>query len=108
MDTLPAETPWWIVIAFGAVSALCAFLAAQVWPFMRQRWEQDDAQEVAERAEERAWRHGIEERRVKAQEQTAQAIEQISRTLTAMDFRIAQIERRTGLEMPGREAERGK
>lgn len=94
------DMPWWAGVIWAGLAALSAFFAAQVWPVWRQRLELDGKRQLMEDEEERQFRHAIEERRAKAQELTAQAIEQISKTLTAMDFRLAALERQRGISLP--------
>jgi hypothetical protein len=92
------DIPWWVtLLIIPAAVALWAFLEKQVWPYLTKSWTHEDTAEETAAKEERQWRRDLEERRVKAQETTAQAMEQIGKTLAVMQFQIAQIERHIGL-----------
>lgn len=96
MDT--TEIPWWVAaLIVPAAVAVWSFLEKQVWPAIARQWQNSDAHEARAEDEERKWRHDLEERRVVAQEVTAQALDGINRTLAVMQFQIAAIERHLGL-----------
>lgn len=94
---LPADTPSWLVILVGALSALAAWFAAQVWPVVRKKMEATTEAELQEAADERKWRREMDERHIKAQEVTASALEGIRGTLSVMQFQISDIREHVGM-----------
>ena len=84
-------TPEWITLI---LLPFAAFLGAKVWPLLEKKANSA----MAEDEDERKFRHEMEERRVKAQEQIALAIERIDKMLSVMQFQIAAIERHVGID----------
>lgn len=91
----PGEIPWYVA---ALVVPFAAWFGAAVWPVIVKRWQGHDMIEAKRVEEERAWQRGLEERRVRADEQTAQALETIGKTQIVIDLRLQLIERHLGLE----------
>lgn len=105
------ELPWYAALGWSILAAIAGFLVSQAWPLWRdiikaeaearQKEREAEREELrAERAAERERLRESEEARLHAWETIAQALEQISKTLTAMDFRLAAIERQRGISLP--------
>lgn len=101
---MPIEVPWWFAAGLVPVSV---WFSLRVWPWLTKRWDTDatarrrDTEAAERRQEDR------DERRVRAQEQTAQTLEQIGRVLSVMQMQIAMIERHVGMT-PREKVERRK
>lgn len=89
-QTPTLDIPWWVQVILlpGA-----GWLAAQVFPILRDRAQQT----IQDEQEERKHRLALDERGVKAQENMAAAVDQIGRTLAVMQFQISTIERHLGM-----------
>jgi hypothetical protein len=90
----PTTIPWWVP---AILTPLGIWFGAQAWPAIVKAWERRDTSESAEEAEERAWKRQLDERHVKAQEITAQALEGIRGTLSVMQFQISDIREHVGM-----------
>lgn len=77
----PAEVPWWVTLMVLPVGAmLWKFFETQVWPLVAKNTQRTQT---------------AEEREASAVERIASAMERIDKTLVALDFRVAQVERNT-------------